>query len=575
MNTMLKHQSQGLHNKVCRWFLLCGSIVLVGCTSATRDSHFSIEKEMAELAEVQKNIPAQKVPESVNNTLLGAQNSAAPMTPRFDIAVHNVEAKDFFLGLIDGTGTNVVVHPSVGGLLSLNLKNVTVHEVLEVTRDIYGYEFKERSGIYTIYPLEYRTEMFSINYLDVRRVGISDTSVPVGRLDSNNGGGSSGGNSNSQSRSGGAGSNSNPNLLGMFGGEGDNKTGSGNISAGSQVQTLSKTDFWASLKETLVAIVGGETDQRRVMISPQGGMVVVKALPAELFAVRDFLERSEMTVRRQVVIEAKILEVRLSDEFSAGINWSAISGQLLMAKNVSEFSLPSNIEVAAETGEIFSSLLKVNDISQLLDLLEEQGNVQVLSSPRISTVNNQKAVIRVGTDEFFVTGLSNSTVSNASSSTSTPNIDLASFFSGIALDVTPQISASGEIILHIHPVVSNVSDQEKNLTIGDEKFSLPLAVRDIRESDSIVRADSGQVVVLGGLMQENMQEVDGKTPLLGDIPGIRGLFNRRDYKKVKTELVILLKPTVVESDTYKRDIETSNQRVKDLGVTYREIFGKE
>lgn len=357
----------------------------------------------------------------------------------------------------------------------------------------------------------------------------------------------------------------------MFGKEGQG----GNLSAGSQVQTLSKTDFWTSLRETLVAIIGGESDQRRVMISPQAGMVIVKALPGELFAVREFLERSEMTVKRQVVIEAKILEVRLRDQFDAGINWNAIGGQLLLTRNVSEFESPSNITQTVENGEIFASLLKVNDISQLLDLLEEQGNVQVLSSPRISTVNNQKAVIRVGSDEFFVTGLSSNTTSNASSTTSTPNIELASFFSGIALDVTPQIAATGEIVLHIHPVVSQVKDQEKNLTIGDEKFSLPLAVRDIRESDSIVRAESGQVVVLGGLMQETLQEVEGSTPVLGKVPGVRAFFRKKDYQKVKTELVILLRPTVVEADTYQRDIEASNQRVRDLGATYREIFDKE
>ncbi len=556
-----------------RQCLLLSAVVLTACTTASREDHFSIEKELAEVTASTPQKVAPQVPESVSDSLLNRRSAPQAVIPRFDVSVNDVEARAFFLGLIDGTQTNVVVHPGVAGKLSLNLKNVTVQQVLEVARDIYGYEFKERNGIYTIYPLEYRTEMFPINYLDIRRVGISDTSVPVGRLDSGNSSNSN--NSSGGGRSGGGQSGStNPNLLGMFGGAEAGQSG-GSISAGSQVQTLSKTDFWASLRETLVAIIGGESDQRRVMISPQAGMVVVKALPGELFAVREFLERSEMTVKRQVVIEAKILEVKLRDQFDAGINWNAIGGQLMLARNVSEFESPNNITLASETGELFSSLLKVNDISQLLDLLEEQGNVQVLSSPRISTVNNQKAVIRVGSDEFFVTGLSNNTTSNASSTTSTPNIELASFFSGIALDVTPQIAATGEIVLHIHPVVSNVKDQEKNLTIGDEKFSLPLAVRDIRETDSIVRAESGQVVVLGGLMQEVLEEVNGKTPLLGNVPGVRAFFNKRDYQKVKTELVILLRPTVVDANTYQQDIEASNRRVKALGKTYRDIFGKE
>src|SRR5690606_14963432 len=154
------------------------------------------------------------------------------------------------------------------------------------------------------------------------------------------------------------------------------------------------------------------------------------------------------------------------------------------------------------TGSVFASLLRVNDVTKLLSLLQTQGQVQVLSSPRVSTVNNQKAVIRVGADEYFVTGISNNTTSSATSVTSTPNIELSPFFSGISLDVTPQISEAGDVILHIHPVVSEVRDQLKVFTVGDENFSLPLALRGIRESDAIVRAASGQVVVLGGLMQE-------------------------------------------------------------------------
>src|SRR5690606_25311902 len=112
-------------------------------------------------------------------------------------------------------------------------------------------------------------------------------------------------------------------------------------------------------------------------------------------------------------------------------------------------------------GEIFSSLIKVDDITKVLSLLETQGDVQVLSSPRVSTVNNQKAVIRVGSDEYFITGISSNTTASASAVTSTPNIELSPFFSGISLDVTPQIAENGEVILHIHPVVSEVEDQLK------------------------------------------------------------------------------------------------------------------
>jgi MSHA biogenesis protein MshL len=303
--------------------------------------------------------------------------------------------------------------------------------------------------------------------------------------------------------------------------------------------------------------------------------VVVKALPGELNSVRDFLERSELSVKRQVILETKILEVRLSDSFQAGINWSQITGQAVLGNNIDSFSGSDIGNINEAVGEVFSSIIKVDDISKLLDLLETQGSVKVLSSPRVSTVNNQKAVIRVGSDEFFVTGLSSDTVSNASSTTSSPDIELSSFFSGIALDVTPQISDNNEVILHIHPVVSSVTDQVKNLTVGDSQFSLPLALREIRESDSIVRARSGQVVVLGGLMQERSSNEQGKRPWIGDIPVVNSLFKTKAEVFTKTELVILMRPVVVDdNDTWNRDIRASRDRTKRLADQKRQIFGQ-
>ncbi len=495
---------------------------------------------------------------------------AAPAAERFDVSVEKVPAKSFFLGLVSGTGTNIVVHPDLTGTISLELSNVTIAEVLDVTRDIYGYDYRFSKGIYTLYPRKLSTQIYPINYIDVQRVGISETSVLVGKI-------SSAGDNNRRGGSSVDVEQQSPNLLSVMPERGQGNGGGAlqvsGITPGSRVQTLTKTDFWSSLRETILAIIDGGEGERMVMVNPQAGMVVVKAMPDEQRSVRNFLERSELSVKRQVVLETKILEVRLNDEFDAGINWGAIGGQILLSKNVGEFQSPSSITLASESvGEVFASLIKVTDISELLSLLEMQGSVQVLSSPRVSTVNNQKAIIRVGSDEFFVTGISSQTTSNASAIISTPNIELSSFFSGIALDVTPQIAESGEVILHIHPVVSDVKDQLKDITVGDEQFSLPLALRDIRESDSIVRARNGQVVVLGGLMQETLVDNRGKRPLIGDIPLINALFRSKEKRKVKTELVILLRPMVVDEQTWSRQVDTSREWIHSLGDEYRSSY---
>lgn len=553
--------------------LVLGTLLLVGCFGGPIEDLPS-QEAMDTVASAEQAYANQELPNEVSDLLLGrAQiDESSEADERFDVSVQSAPAKSFFLGLVEGTDTNVVVHPDVSGSISLELNDVTVDDVFSVVRQIYGYEYKKNRGIYTIFPNALRTEVFHIDYLDVQRVGVSDTNVLIGRIESSD----SGSSSNNSGSSGGGGSNGgdSANLL-SYAQTGDESNEGQGITPGARVQTLNTTNFWGGLEQSISSIVGGDSGERMVMVMPQAGMVVVKAMPSELNSVREFLERSELSVQRQVILETKILEVRLNDEFQAGIDWSTIGGQIIHFKNVTGFNGVDGItEAAKNAGSWSSSIVGVDDITQLLSLLETQGNVQVMSSPRISTVNNQKALIRVGSDEFFVTGLSTDTTSNASSTTSTPNIELSSFFSGIALDVTPQIADDGDVILHIHPVVSDVKDQTKELVIGNEKISLPLALRDVRESDSIVRAKNGEVVVLGGLMQEIVIDQNSKNPYIGDVPVVNSLFKQKHRKVVKTELVILLRPKVISGSVWSDSIERSRDNFRRLDSEYRGFYGE-
>lgn len=539
---------------------------LASCAT-TSDAPTTAERAMEEVMKSDTS-PSVDVPKDVSDALLNPVSGRLPsaVETRFDVSVNQVPARTFFVSLVSDAGVNVVAHPEVSGAISLELKNVTIDDVLNVTREVYGYEYKFSNGIYTIYPRKLRTEIFPINYLDVQRVGVTDTSVQIGKITSNNGNGNSSGGNNSSSNS-----EEGANLLGYLGEESEGASGGGSdITPGARVQTLTKTNFWLGISEAILAIVG-EGDGRMVMTNPQAGLVVVKALPHELHSVREFLEKSELSVKRQVVLETKILEVRLNDGFQAGINWGAISGQLSASQTNTASSSLSDLVLNGDgvAESIVSSVLEVTDITKLLFLLEQQGNVQVLSSPRISTVNNQKAVIRVGSDEFFVTGLSNSTTSSASSIVNTPEVELDSFFSGIALDVTPQISDDGEVILHVHPMVTTVTDQIKEIDIAGEVFSLPLALRDVRESDSIVKAKNGQVVVLGGLMQETTSDVDTKRAFLGDVPVLNLLFKAKQTSTVKTELVILMQPIIVDENTWNSQLNYHNARIKEISEDFR------
>ena len=570
------------------------STFLSSCAHNSKENTFkgelsTVEKELSNALLVSKDIDQKmhlNVPNAVNNALINGAlaNSVSggvdgedvsnntlsqyvrfePKDERFDVSVNNVPAHVFFLNLVADSGVNVVTHPEVEGQISLELKNVTVPEVLEITRDVYGYEYSLMNGIYTIYARKLRTEIYPIDYPDIQRVGVTDTSVLIGKITSDNSSSSSNSSSSNSSVS-----EDSANLLSLLGGESSNSSES--LSPGARVQTLNKTDFWPGLHQTLMAIVG-EGDGRMVMTNPQSGLVVVKGFPKELKSIREFLNKSELSVKRQVVLETKILEVILNDEYESGINWSAISGELALSQSIAGSDSLSNVifDNNNVSEVLFTSAFNVADITNLISLLNQQGNVQVLSSPRISTVNNQKAVIRVGSDEFFVTGISNSTTSSASAVTSTPDIQLSSFFSGISLDVTPQISENGDVLIHVHPLVSSVVDQQKNITVGDDNFSLPLALRDVRESDSIVRAKNGQVVVLGGLMQESSSDVDTRRSFLGDVPILNIFFKHKQKIKTKTELVILMRPIVVDDNTWTDELSRSNDSFKSISDEYRE-----
>ncbi len=524
------------------------AMMLLLSACARQDTVPSLADEMYDNALAGKE-SGPEVPDYINQALLNSSSSSTsanvtPVEKRFDVTVKEIPAKAFFLSLVADAGVNVVTHPEVSGTISLDLRNVSVLEVLSVVRDIYGYEYKLKDGIYTIFPRALRTEIFSINYIDIQRMGVADTSVSIGVGESSEDESSSGGSSGSSSDT----SNSSGNSSGSSDGS---KSG-----PGSRVQTINRTDFWGLLEKTIGNMIGVPADGRMVMLNPQAGLLAVTAMPGEINAVREFLERSELSVKRQVVLETQILEVQLNDGFEAGINWRAIQGQLQYSYGEQWTRSPETFgELVNSSQEVFSSVFGIADIRDFLSLLEEQGSVQVLSSPRVSTVNNQKAIIRVGTDEYFVTGVKNNTTASAASTVSSPELELSSFFSGISLDVTPQISADGDVILHIHPIISDVQDQTKEVTVGDSKFALPLALRDIRESDSVVRARSGQVIVLGGLMQKSNRASDNKQPILGDIPLLKFFFGTKTRATAKTELVILLKPVVVGDHSWQEQLQ--------------------
>ncbi|MHB0763766.1 pilus (MSHA type) biogenesis protein MshL [Stutzerimonas sp. NM35] len=508
----------------------------------------------------QKVLPPSAVQAGLIPPLQTFSGSTAS-SPRFDVAVSDMPAREFFLSLADSAGQNLLVHPGVTGEITFSLRNVTLEETLAAVRDSYGYDYRRTAYGYQIQPNQAITRTYDLNYLNVQRQGMTDTRVSSGQVTSSDNTG--------------------------VGAAGTTTSSTSSTVNASQLLTSSNVDFWTEVRAVVEMMIGSE-EGNQVVVNPQAGLLVVRASSADQQAVEHFLGQAQRNLQRQVILETKILEVNLSDGFQAGINWSFLQGQkgiglgsftTTTGNNVAgilengingvevQSGLPRGVNIPGipltgpnGVGGVFGATFDFGNFEGVVQLLETQGDVRVLSSPRISTLNNQKAVIKVGTDEFFVTDVSTTTTSLAGGTTA-PDLDitLTPFFSGISLDVTPQIDENDQVTLHVRPTVSRVQDQNKSIQLGgaDNVFNLPLALSTTRQSDSIVRARSGQVVVIGGLLENRNTNNDANLPWASKLPFVGPLFQQQRKSLQQTELVILMRPQVVNDQVWLDELRKS------------------
>jgi MSHA biogenesis protein MshL len=569
-------------------------LALLGLTAChtpppKRDTYDQIASEIDKAAGAKPKATQEDVAAALLPPLnIEVPQARAPLEERFSLSFNNVPANQFFTAIVSGTRYNMLVHPEVSGNISANLKDVTLFEALDAIRDLYGYDYKVDGNRITIKPLTMQTRVFQVNYLTGSRKGSSDIRVISNSAVTQTTPGTTPGATPVPGTT-------TPGI----GPTPNTGTTTASLVDSSKISTSSTSDFWADLRTALEAIVGKQ-EGRSVVISPQSGVVVVHALPDELNNVAAYLKASQLSVDRQVILEAKILEVQLNSSYQTGINWSTFAsiagsttnrvasgfgqpGTSLSALPING-SLPTtpltSVGAAAlsaltgqsfspsstNNGSIFGLALQTNNFAALISLLESQGTVHVLSNPRISTLNNQKAVLKVGTDDFFVTNVSTTTTSGGTTNTTTPNVTLAPFFSGVVLDVTPQIDADGNVILHVHPSVTQVTTVTQTINLGvGGTLILPLASSATQETDSVVRGLDGRIVAIGGLMKQNTTSGRSDLPGISDVPLLGSLFRNTDQTSTKSELVILIKASIVKDENaWDQNILESQHQILNL-----------
>ena len=452
----------------------------------------------------------------------------------YSLRVRNGQLQDVLLALAQDSGENLVVDPEVTGTVTVNLNRVSLEQALDALLNQLGYSYRREGRLIRISRPVMETRIFSVNYVSTSRKGDKTIVATHG-----------------------------------------SGAGGEQISASeTRIAGKDETDFWAEIQEGLTAIIFSQErpaavlrarqtgvvssmsskDGKKLVISRMTGIIQIRDYPDKLRDAAKFLEQMEATIQRQVFIEARFLEVTLRKEFQTGIRWDNIQSQLLEL-DISTLSLQWDLSGGSSATGVLGIVgagprVPPFVLSDLVEALETQGKVKALASPKVATLNNQTAIVKIARqDVYFTSEISQGDVSTLQSFTPI-TIDV-----GVILDVTPQIGPDGEITMNIHPSITAEFDR----VAAPDGTEFPLL--SIRETDTVVKVRDGQTIIIAGLIEETEQRQRVGLPCLGNLPGLQYLFGHRQEKTDKRELVILITPTVL---TGKRIEEIKSEDLRRL-----------
>ncbi len=428
--------------------------------------------------------------------------------PRYTMVLAGAEAREVFLSLAKENDFNLVLSPEVSGAVTLDIKGASATEIMQEVCALLGCRLEFSGKTVRVLPANRITRIFPLDYLLTTRTGSGSLTASTSTSGSS-----------SSSPSGSASSSS------SSGGESQSQN---------TVSTEEKFDFWSGIVEEVKSMLS--TDGGKVVLNRATGTLAVTDFPGRVEQVGEYLATLESRARVGVMIETRILEVALDDTTQYGINWSAFPDLSSLSLSGSLTGGASFRQTLQSGNNAFQIGVAGSKFDAFMDALAKQGQVNVLSAPKVSTLNNQRAIIRIGRqDVFFRAIITPASTTSAAFVTFSPD----SITEGIIMSVTPQIGQDGRILLAIHPSITEKVGEAK----APDGNTAPIV--DVRETNTVVSVGDGQTVFIGGLMQERTQETIRSVPLLGDIPFLGLLFRSTDQQKKKTELVILITPRIL------------------------------
>jgi MSHA type pilus biogenesis protein MshL len=439
------------------------------------------------------------------------------------------DARELFLSLARENDFNLVLSPEVTGTVTMDIKEATAEELMDEVCGMLGCRAVFGGNTVRVAPEKRVTRVFPVDYLLTGRTGSGSLMAST----STSGGGSSGGSAGGASSGG--------------------TTATSESQSTNTVTTEEKVDFWGGLADEIGTLL--TPGSGKVVVNRTSGTVTVTDYMANVDQVERYLRMIEARVRTGVVIETRIMEVTLDDSTKYGIDWTALP-------DLSSLSLSGSLAGGATAAQglstgstTFQLGVAGSKFNAFLDAQAAAGNLNILSAPKVSTLNNQKAIIRIGRqDVFFRAVVTPASTTSAAFTTYTPD----SVTEGIILSVTPQVGQDGRIMLSIHPTIT----EKVGVAVAPDRNTAPIL--DVRETNTVVTVADGETVFIGGMMQERTQETVNSVPLLGDIPYLGALFRRNEQIKKKTELVILITPRIVRPGEGAEIAAQERERLRNL-----------